>query len=152
MIFMTDTQLAEVSGFAEAAYPLECCGLLAGSDHSGTEAETETGPDVRVTRVVPSDNLTQSDARDSFEVDPKVRFELMRALENSDERIIGHYHSHPDHPAEPSETDLSMVYEPEFYWLIASVSDHKTGEIRAFLPTPDASAFSPVSIQIIKAK
>lgn len=142
MIIATEQHLAEISMLAEVAYPQECCGLLAGAGQPPS--------DVRITRVVPSDNVSERNTRDSFEVDPKVRFDLMRALDGSDERIIGHYHSHPDHPSEPSETDLSMVYEPELYWLIASVTNHETKEISAFLPSSDASAFTPVPIQTVK--
>lgn len=142
MIVATKKHLAEISRFAEAAYPAECCGLLAGADHSSQE--------VRITRVVPSDNVSQTSTRDSFEVDPKVRFDLMRALEGTGERIVGHYHSHPDHPAAPSATDLSMLYEPELFWLIASVSNHTTEAIKAFCALPDASAFVPVPIRIVE--
>ncbi len=144
MIIATGTHLAEISKMAEAAYPAECCGLLAGANHSAS--------DVRITRVVPSDNVAQTDTRDSFEVDPKVRFDLMRALTGTEERIIGHYHSHPDHPAEPSATDLSMVYEPDLYWLIASVNKHAADEIKAFRALPDGSAFTSVPIRIVKEK
>ncbi len=142
MIAATETHMAEISKMAAAAYPAECCGLLAGIDNSDKE--------VRITRVVPSDNVSQTDTRDSFEVDPKVRFDLMRALEGTEERIVGHYHSHPDHPAEPSATDLSMVYEPELFWLIASVSKPATTDIKAFCASPDASFFVPVPIRIVK--
>jgi len=148
MIIATDTHLAEISKMAEAAYPAECCGLLAGADHSRSDARS----DVRITRVVPSDNVAQTDARDSFEVDPKVRFDLMQVLEGTEERIVGHYHSHPDHPAEPSATDLSMVYEPDLFWLIASVNNHVTDEIKAFRTLPDGSAFTSVPIRIVKEK
>jgi len=144
MIITTNTQLAEISKMAEAAYPAECCGLLAGADHSRS--------DVRITRIVPSNNVTQTDTRGSFEVDPKVRFDLMQALEGTEEWIIGHYHSHPDHPVEPSATDLSMVYEPDLYWLIASVNKHATDEIKAFRALPDGSEFTSVPIRIVKEK
>jgi len=142
MIDASHLLLAEISRLAEASYPSECCGLLAGVDSSPG--------DIRITRVVPSDNVSQTDTRDSFEVDPKVRFELMQAIDGTDERIVGHYHSHPDHAAEPSATDLAMVYEPELYWLIASVSKHTAPEIKAFRATPDAATFIPVPLRIVK--
>lgn len=142
MIIATESHLAEISKMAEAAYPAECCGLLAGADHSAS--------DVRITRIIPSDNVAQTDTRDSFEVNPKVRFDLMRALEGTGERIIGHFHSHPDHPAEPSATDLAMAYEPDLYWLIASVNNLTTDEVKAYRALPDASAFTSVPIRIIK--
>jgi len=142
MITATNAQMVQISTIAEAAYPAECCGLLAGviNPNSG----------IAVTRVVPSDNVALTNTLNSFEVDPKVRFDLMRALEGTGEEIIGHYHSHPDQPAEPSATDLSMVYEPELYWLIAAVDKHATGDIKAYRILPDGSAFAPVPIRIVK--
>lgn len=138
MIVIAEQHLATISSAAELTYPAECCGLLAGIVLSQTET--------RVTRVVPSENVTESDSRDSFEVDPKIRFGLMRELEGTTEQIVGHYHSHPDHPAEPSETDAAMIYEPELFWLIVSVADGTTLDIRAYAPHPDASGFSPVAL------
>jgi proteasome lid subunit RPN8/RPN11 len=50
-----------------------------------------------------------------------VRFNLMRDLEGGAQEIIGVYHSHPDHGAEPSAHDLSMACEPDLVWLITAV-------------------------------
>lgn len=141
MIICSQGHLSEISRLAEAEYPSECCGLLAGSGNSAKG--------ILITRVAPSDNVTETDTRDSFEVDPKVRFDLMRTLEGTDERIIGHFHSHPDHPAEPSATDRAMIYEPELYWLIVAVDKTGTKDIKAYKPASDATAFSPVPIRII---
>jgi proteasome lid subunit RPN8/RPN11 len=95
----------------EAAYPNEGCGLLIGCG----------GPRrARVTRVLPSANLAE-DPRAGFEVDPALRFQVMRSLLGSKEYILGHYHSHPDCAQTPSARDLAMAYEPEFFWLITSV-------------------------------
>lgn len=141
MIVIAKQHLAEVSAAAEATYPAECCGLLAGVVLSASET--------RVTRVVPSTNVTGSNTRDSFEVDPKVRFDLMRELDGTNEVIVGHYHSHPNHPAEPSATDVSMIYEPDLFWLIVGVGNGTTQDIRAFAPHADASGFSPVALHTI---
>ena len=126
---------------AEQTYPDESCGLLAGRKVDG---------DTLVTRVVPSPNVATGDHRDSFEVDPQVRFDLMRELEASDqdEQIVGHFHSHPNHPAEPSERDLAMAYEPDLVWIIASVTDGRTEELRAHQPAPDASHFTEIPLHI----
>lgn len=137
MIIISQEHLKEFCDAAEAAYPNECCGMLAGSG--------EPDSALTITRVVHSTNVTEKSGRDSFEVDPKVRFDLMRALDNTedtDERIIGHFHSHPDHPALPSETDLAMVYEPDLVWLITSVFEGQALETKAFQPKSDASGFA----------
>lgn len=140
MIVIAAAELARIERAAEAAYPAESCGLLVGR---GTATETLT-----VSRVVESRNLKAAERDDRFEVDPKVRFDLMRELDGTEDRIVGHYHSHPDHPAAPSETDLSMVWEPEMIWLITAVSRGTATATTAHLPTPDGTAFTPVDMAV----
>ncbi len=119
MIHIPAPLLAQITVAAEAAYPKECCGLLAGRD--------DGSGGVRVTRVEPSPNLAEGDQRDSFLVDPKIQFDLMRDLGDGPERIIGHYHSHPDHPARPSERDRQSVFYPEHIWVIVAVEEGHAG-------------------------
>ena len=125
MIHVPTALLREIAGAAEAAYPDECCGLLVG--------RRDAGGDVRVTRVAASGNETRGDAGDSFEVSPKLRFDLMRELDDGPEDIVGSYHSHPDMPAKPSERDLDMAYEPAMVWLITSVEDGRATDTTAHL-------------------
>ncbi|MCW8916552.1 MAG: M67 family metallopeptidase [Magnetovibrio sp.] len=128
MIRLSPSQLDDIHAQAEAAYPYECCGLLAGyRDGDGN---------IIVTQVVSSPNTwvdrQAETGKDRFEVDPQVRFDLMRAIKSANEEIVGHYHSHPDHPAKPSETDLDMAFEPELIWLITSVENRTVTATRAW--------------------
>lgn len=114
MIRVTPDLLADINAQAVAAYPRECCGLLVGClGHDGT---------VTINRVVASANTASGDTFDRFEIDPQVRFDLMREVADGTDEIVGHYHSHPDHPPEPSQTDLDMAFEPDFVWLITAVT------------------------------
>jgi len=121
--------LRQVEVAAEAAYPRECCGLFAGT-HNGDGT-------IAVTRMRASPNRADKNRPDRFEIDPKVRFDLMRDIGEFDrvdrldndgdqeapcERIVGHYHSHPDHPAKPSKFDLEMAFEPDLFWMIVAVT------------------------------
>ncbi|MEK9671972.1 MAG: M67 family metallopeptidase [Rhodospirillaceae bacterium] len=138
MLLVPATFLTAITKAAEAAWPRECCGLLAGRDH---------GQDtIVVTRVKPSENLTTGEAEDSFEVDPQVRFDLMRALEHTDKRIVGHYHSHPNGRAEPSATDLAKAYEPDLIWVIVAVAGGRAAPPRAFVVKADKSGFDEIAV------
>jgi [CysO sulfur-carrier protein]-S-L-cysteine hydrolase len=132
VIVVPEAGIAGIVAAAEAAYPRECCGLLAGRTTPGG---------ILVTRVVASRNTADGDQRDRFEVDPQVRFDLMRALEGSDERLVGHYHSHPDHPAIPSATDRRMAHEPDLVWLITAVAAGRATATRAWRPVAKVSGF-----------
>lgn len=114
MIRIAPDLLADIHAQAEHAYPCECCGLLVGRTHADGM--------VTIVRVVASPNTATTSTFDTFEIDSKVRFDLMREVAGSADEIVGHYHSHPDHPAEPSQTDLDMAFEPDFVWLITAVN------------------------------
>ena len=145
MIRLSLAHLQDIDGQAEAAYPRECCGLLAGVDD---------GPGrVRVTRVVQSPNVLVDEdglgGMDRFEVDAQVRFDLMRALHGSGERIIGHYHSHPDHPAKPSEHDLEQAYEPDLVWLITAVIKGHAGKTLAWRLNRESGAIADIELEVL---
>ena len=139
MIIIGQTQLSEIEALAETAYPQECCGLLVGQE--------DENRDVRITRVVASRNISATDRDDRFEIDPQVRFDLMRELRGSSERMVGHYHSHPDHPARPSATDAEMAFEPDLIWIIAAVVKGRATETAAFQAT-GAAAFRELTLEI----
>lgn len=108
---------------AQAAYPQECCGLLIGRDEGDT---------VVVTKVLPSVNLDPDGGARAFEVDPALILTWHKRLRGTPERIVGHYHSHPNEPARPSVTDLERAWEPDMIWLILSVGRGKLTELGAF--------------------
>lgn len=113
MLLLSPGDIKRIVDAAEAAYPREACGLLVGFDRADGDTE--------VSEVVPSANVAEPARNDRFEIDPAVRFQVQRRLEGGPTAIIGHYHSHPDHTAQPSPTDLAMVWEPELIWVITSV-------------------------------
>ncbi|MGZ8409775.1 MAG: M67 family metallopeptidase, partial [Hyphomicrobium sp.] len=95
--------LKKVTDAAATSYPDEACGLLVGT--------VERGAVILVSSIEPAPNIASGSRNDCFEIDPRVRFALMRRLRGGKERLIGHYHSHPDHPASPSRRDLEMAFE-----------------------------------------
>jgi len=141
VIFVSRAHLKRIADAAEAAYPGECCGLLVGRQRANGDLE--------VTRLAPSPNLAAAAAgrRDRFEVDPALRLRLQRELEGGEERLIGLYHSHPDHSAQPSVHDLESVWEPEFVWLIAAVEEGQVVHITAHVLDPCGRQFRPIELR-----
>lgn len=148
MIVVPRPLLKTICDLAEAAYPRECCGLLIGRDD---------GAATTVTRIAESANLADGPAHDRFEVDPQVRFDVMRelgliadggaaAVAPTAERIVGHFHSHPDHPAQPSQTDLEMAFEPEMIWLITAVENGRAVQTTAHILDPSVGRFRELSL------
>jgi len=138
--------LASITGAAETAYPQECCGLLVGRDAPRGKRAGGSEGRLEVTAVRPSPNVTDGDPRKSFLVDARVHFELMRELGDGPERIIGHYHSHPDETARPSAHDRESVFYPDHVWVIIAVDDGRAGEVAAFAFDRDRGQFREIGL------
>jgi proteasome lid subunit RPN8/RPN11 len=143
-LVLAQAKLRDIAVAAESAYPDECCGLLVGRSKDF---------EIIVTRVVASPNLALDDSgrprrADRFEVDPELRLAVMRACEGTDQALVGHYHSHPDHPVQPSDHDLEMVLEPELVWLIIAVDKGKAGQAAAFKLDEAAHQFRKIPLRI----
>ena len=79
---------------AAAAYPEECCGILIG------KREPES---IVVSRVVRCANAApRPDRGRRFEIHPRTLLKVVRDLRDSDEEVVGFYHSHPDSSAKLS--------------------------------------------------
>jgi proteasome lid subunit RPN8/RPN11 len=97
----------EIRRHGEATYPHECCGALVGVNGSATAA-------------VALPNTTEEGPRRRFMVRPSdYRLAEQRAHELGGE-LLGFYHSHPDHPARPSQYDLDHAW-PTFAYIIVAV-------------------------------
>jgi proteasome lid subunit RPN8/RPN11 len=118
---LSKTHAAALTSAAENAYPSECCGLLVGQGDGV----------VTVTRVVPAANIADTPAR-RFLIDPQVQFDTLRALRNGPERVVGHYHSHPNGSAALSAHDLEMADDPDAIWVLIPVTDGRSGSLQAF--------------------
>ena len=103
-------------------YPMECCGFVFGTVDRESRQVTE------VRRAV---NSRQGDQRRRFEIDPLDYLKAERhALEN-DITLLGIYHSHPDHPAKPSEHDLRQAV-PFFSYLILATSKGQVSNVTSW--------------------
>jgi len=126
-------QLATVEAHGRAAYPAEACGLLLGrtADDGVREA----------LRVRPARNLDAERARDRYLLDPADRLAAEREAAADGLAVVGVYHSHPDHDAYFSRTDLERSEEyqwgepwvpPAYTYLVTSVRGGEAGATRAF--------------------
>ena len=109
------------------AYPNECCGALLGRD--GVVLETFALP-----------NTTDEGPRRRFRVSAAdYRSAENHAAERGTE-LLGFYHSHPDHPARPSQYDLDHAW-PFFSYVIVSVRGGAPEDMTSWRLRDDRSAF-----------
>ena len=96
-----------------AAYPNECCGIMFGRD---------VGTERRVERLEPVVNSFQADEQyHRFSIEPKDLMRAEKSAADSGQLVLGFYHSHPDHPARPSETDRQAAW-PFYSYVIVSIT------------------------------
>lgn len=110
MINIPASLLRQIYDHTEASYPNECCGLMI-----GTGGENKVVHAFRTCK-----NLNQERARDRYDMDPLDMLRAEREFEKSPWDIVGIYHSHPDHPSRPSQTDTDRAW-PDYSYVIISV-------------------------------
>lgn len=108
-------------------YPHECCGALLGSEG-------------RVRSSVALPNTTEEGPRRRFLVRPSDYRDAERAAAEAGLDLVGFYHSHPDHPATPSQYDLDHAW-PSFSYVIVSVMAAAPADLRSWKLRDDRSAF-----------
>ena len=113
---------ADLAAWISAGYPEETCGLLLGRPNAG---RTE------IARATSAKNLNRDRARDRYELDPEGFLAADLAAREAGLEIVGVWHSHPDHPAEPSETDRAAAWEGWSY-LIVEVTRTGVAAVRSW--------------------
>jgi proteasome lid subunit RPN8/RPN11 len=116
-------------------YPEECCGGLLG-ETEGAGARVR----VRIVRAEPIANASGELRERRFAVDPRDYLRLERRAEELRLSLVGFYHSHPDHPAAPSEYDREHAF-PFLHYLILSVARGRPGEATSWVLSEDRGAF-----------
>lgn len=123
---------------AEETYPEECCGLLLGR----MDGEVN---DVVAARAVR--NRNENRRVDRYVIDPDDYRRIDKEAQAEGVDVVGIYHSHPDHRAEPSKTDLEQATFPGFSYVIVSVVDGRAEDLTAWTLAADRSRFLPEEIQ-----
>jgi proteasome lid subunit RPN8/RPN11 len=115
-------------------YPNECCGALYG-----------TAGAVSAIFVLP--NMTEEGPRRRFLVRPSDYREAETRATELGAELLGFYHSHPDHPARPSQYDLDHAW-PFFSYIIVSVRGGTPEDMTSWRLRDDRSAFDPEELAV----
>lgn len=123
-----------------SSYPEEGCGFLIGRDGSPREVE-----EARPTR-----NVATESRGTRYLVDPQETLRLDRELRGSGREIVGFFHSHPDHPARPSEFDRGHAW-PWYTYVIVAVEAGRPVDLRAWIleESETARAFREEEIEVV---
>jgi len=123
----------------EEQYPNEACGALFGHGDGTTEAWVVTG-------IGAAPNEHGDDHRRRYLVPPEFQLEAERHARATNQEVLGYYHSHPDHPALPSEYDRSHAWSGYLY-LICAVRRGRSAELNAFTLEEQDGTFRDVELR-----
>ena len=126
-VTLSDVVLNGIREHGRDTYPDECCGALIGRDRN-------------VSELFALPNTTEEGPRRRFLVRPADYRAAEARAAQMDCELLGFYHSHPDHPAQPSQYDLEHAW-PFFCYVIVSVRDGVARDLRAWRLRDDRSQF-----------
>ncbi len=124
MLKLSQSAYVSLRQHGEETYPHECCGVLLGRfDDDSTKT---------VGRVVRCGNTRADSPHNRYSIDPRELIRIQREGRERGEDIVGFYHSHPDHPAQWSSTDLAEAHWFGCSYVITSVEKGKATITNSF--------------------
>jgi len=147
-------QARSIHSHGEREYPNECCGMLLGRADGDSKEVLEVVPlrnlrhdSVRAQELLPLDDPGRESEKNRFLIDPldQLRVEkdaIARGLE-----VLGYYHSHPDHPARPSNYDREHAW-PWYSYIILSVERGRADEMTSWVLSEDRARFDPEPVNL----
>ncbi len=138
LVTIAATAEASIRSLGAAAYPDEGCGVLIGRV-SGARSE--------VVEATSGTNTNTVRSRDRYLLDPA---DIVRADRDARARgldIVGFWHSHPDHPAQPSQFDTDHAYV-DYVYVIVNVTAAGAGDLNGFMLVDEAGPFEQLELAV----
>lgn len=160
MVQLTREQLDKIRQHGVESFPHECVGVLLGDVEGNTKTVREVRP--LDNTFAPSEEFERSvfehregqDAPQAVEtvgqerrylVSPDTMFQLIQEERRTKRKVLGFYHSHPNHPARPSVYDREWA-SPWYTYIIVSILEGRPDALTAWQLTEDRAAFDPEPI------
>jgi proteasome lid subunit RPN8/RPN11 len=133
-----------MDGHGEGGYPDEIVGVLI-----GREMSPATVGEVReVTEARRLENTRLDNRARRYTVDPLALAKIERECDAAGLLVLGFYHSHPDHPAQPSQTDLEWAW-PVYSYVIQSIEKGRAGARTSWRLSDDEKSFFEEEIETV---
>jgi proteasome lid subunit RPN8/RPN11 len=140
MLTISPDLMAQMHAHLEAGYPHEACGILIGEVANATGAANKVVKDLVLVPNVWSVESENEGLRNRYLISPE---DVARADREASKRgldIVGFFHSHPDHPSRPSETDREFAW-PVVSFVIVSVRQGRMASTQSWVLRDDRSGF-----------
>jgi proteasome lid subunit RPN8/RPN11 len=142
MLQLNHTALHKLKVHGMSAYPEECCGILLGREENGSRS---------VCDVIELRNAMSEQRERRFLITDEDYRRVEAFAQDQRAQIIGLYHSHPDHPAEPSQFDLDNAL-PWLSYVIVAVEAGIPAAVRAWRLRDDRSQFDEEELVILETE
>jgi len=143
MLKISQLEYEAIRKHGEATYPDECCGVLLGS----SDGETRN-----VTKTVRCGNTRSDSPHNRYHIAPQELVRIQRQARQAGLEIVGFYHSHPDHPARWSQTDLAEAHWIGCSYVITSVERREAKITNSFLlagETEENKRFEDETVSVV---
>lgn len=159
MLRLSVEHLEAIHRHAAHDYPAECCGVLLGRDERDMKQVTDVAPlanlrhdAARAQEFMPLEDPGRESERNRYLVDPREQLRVEKDARARGLVVLGYYHSHPDHPARPSEYDREHAW-PWYSYVIVAVEKGVPGDSRSWVLSEDQSAFQlePLEVKEVRA-
>jgi proteasome lid subunit RPN8/RPN11 len=135
---LTHPQKQQIEREGVAAYPNECCGILYGSERDGQRVISQLEPVANA--------FDAAEQYHRFSISPQQLMQAERKASDRHEMVLGFYHSHPDHPARPSEYDRQHAW-PFYSYVIVAIEKARPAAMTSWLLDDQTEQFlqQPIS-------
>ena len=141
-LVLTPDQVRQIEEEGAQAYPNECCGIMIGRDMFDGACTRRI-----VERLEPMQNVFDAaQQRRRFAVDPLALMRAEKSAAAQGSLVVGFYHSHPDHPARPSEFDREHAW-PFYSYVIVSVAQGKAADMTSWVLDDQTETFGRQDIE-----
>jgi proteasome lid subunit RPN8/RPN11 len=123
-IVLTTEQYAQIESEGQQVYPNECCGIMYGRDVNGQRIVERLQPVVN--------SFEAGEQYHRFSISPKQLMAAEDEASKNKQLVLGFYHSHPDHPARPSEYDRQHAW-PFYSYIIVAIHQRKAVDMTSWV-------------------
>jgi proteasome lid subunit RPN8/RPN11 len=143
-VWMSAELAEKIRRHGEESYPHECCGALLGRDSS---SEGGVKRPREILELYPLLNRREDSPRNRFSVAPRDVINADLAAQARGLDVVGWYHSHPDHPARPSEYDREHAW-PWYSYIIVSIPNAAAGAMTCWRLQDDRAGYAEESLEV----
>jgi len=153
-LIINKAQMEAIRKHGARDYPGECCGVMLGKANGICKEVGEIVPlknlrndPARAQELLPVDDPGRETERNRFLIDPHDQLRVEKEARGRDLEVLGYFHSHPDHPARPSNYDREHAW-PWYSYVIVSVERGVAKDLTCWVLAEDRGMFHPEELEV----